>query len=159
MLRLLLYRGANKILELDNNKFQIIDVFIDEEEKIKYLTSYSLSEKDKIGHTDGMYLYGVQCDILMFYVENKIPKIRYNNKEYDLTDKRLTFNCYQYNDKEWVLECLSPEGGFRFVYKPYFCDPYDDDIRETNFGLWLISILQNPEELKRVIKVNSPPHR
>lgn len=150
MLRLLLFRRANRILEIEEGKSRFIDIYADETDEMLSHTSYS--EPDRIGLIDGFYFEGIQNDVLMFYEENEKPKIRYKEKVYVLSDKKLKFNCNQLNEKEWFFECLSSNNGFRFIYKPYVYDPYDDDDEtDVNFGLWLMSILQNPDKLKRAI--------
>lgn len=153
MLRLLLYRRANRILELDGDRFHFVDIYTDETDEITSHTSFS--ETYKIGLTNGFYFEGIQNDFIMFYVENKVPKIRYEGEVYKLLDKSLKFNCNQLNEKEWFFECISLNNGFRFIYKPYVYDPYDDDDEsDVNFGLWLVSILQCPDKLKKIIKAN-----
>jgi hypothetical protein len=80
----------------------------------------------------------------MYYVKNEEPTIEYNGKAYSKSDKNLVYKCSQLNEKEWVFECLSANNGFRFIYEPYIYDSYDDDDEtDVNFGLWLMSILQN----------------
>lgn len=140
MQRLLLFRRANKILEIDGNTYHFIDVYSDETDEILHHTSYS--KKNKIGLTDGLYFEGVQNDILMYYKQNNEHKIEYKGKVYSISENQLTFDCKQLNEKEWVFECISVNNEFRFIYEPYVYDPYDDDDEtDVNFGLWLMSVV------------------
>jgi len=154
MLRLLLFRRANQILELEKGNVRFIDVFASEYEELEYATTL-LPKEDKFGNTNGFYSNGVKGDILMFYVEGNKPIIQYGDKVCEILDEETKFSCYQINEQEWCFECLSPNNSFLFTYMPYVYDPYDDDDEsDVNFGLWLMSLIQDIEKLNRVIKAN-----
>ena len=98
--------------------------------------------------TVGFYIEGVNGDILMLYVENGVPIIRYDNVKYNFIDKELKCSCKLVNKEIWGVECQFRNDSFRFFYKPYTYDPYDDDGEsDVNFGLWLIELLHNKDNM------------
>jgi len=154
MLRLLLFRRANKILELKKGNIRVIDIYKDEEDEFSSHISYGT--EDRIGKINGFYYEGIHGDILIFYVENNDFFLRYKKTKCKLLNRNLKFKCYQINKNIWVFECLYSKNGFKFVYKSYTFDPYDDyDETEVNFGLFIISVLKNEDKQKHMLKVFS----
>lgn len=105
--------------------------------------------------THGFYFKGFNNDFLSLYIKEFKLHVKHNQKTYEVTD-RLNFKIINDN-LFWNIKCLvRDELEIDFKYKPYIYYPEDEDSEtDVNFGLWIMSILNNHEKKIRFINANS----
>lgn len=156
-IKLLLFRRANRKLELhlSTNAINIVDIYSSEEEELLHHTSF-IEENKYLDDTCGYYCEGVSGDILMVYVYNSKIWLRFNQSDYQLLDSNLSIKCNQLNDDNWTFECISKNKGFQFNYRPYVYAPWDDEeIIDVNFGLFVSRLLKDSQIRNNFIKRNN----
>ncbi|HRO76184.1 MAG TPA: hypothetical protein PLP27_08570 [Crocinitomicaceae bacterium] len=156
-MKLLLFRRANKYLILEKDgKYNIVDKYNNEDDEMStHLNEFKNYVKGiESPKLDGYFYSGLNDDILMFYVFNHIAYIEYDKIKYNISSEDTKCSCRKINEKnnEWIFECTSIENKFEFRYKSYYYDSFENESEEdANFGVWLLSLFNNPQKINFVI--------
>lgn len=105
----------------------------------------------------GFYCLGISGDVLSIYVDSNDLVLSFNTIKKNFKECKTLVQLVNSEENLWILEIEKKpsENVVIFEYKAFNYYPEDDDEEEdVNFGLWVVSILNDKEKRKRFIEAN-----